>query len=211
MKKKRKNTELPNSVKGRSLIKQTSFNNYGTSTMIFILFLYRLCTNILSFLLIQLPLQLIGALVLLPVCYFYDIGEFPRVFRWFDSADPYIGRDVSVINHVSSLGWTSKYVWTAFRNPTNYFCYRYLGFDFTGKEGYNITGSLDVGDSTGKHEGLKIIELTTGYYEYLYVKKIKDNSCIYLRMGWKISNMNNKPGSYCQQVFTISYRSYSGV
>lgn len=184
-------------------------------------FAFRLLKNLLSLFCIELPLQLLGAIVLIPLCAVYKIGQLPRAFRFFDSADPFVGRDTSVIDCINATpekspyfwknGYITRYNWLAWRNPINYFSYKYLGYTFTGRESYDIIGSLDVGDSTGKHEGLKIINLSTGVYEYLYVKKVGDKACIYLRMGWKIVNMQNRPGSFCQKVFTVSYRSYSGT
>lgn len=200
-------------------------------------FLRRLIKDLASFLFIQLPLQLVGILILLPVCYFYRIGELPKALRFFDSADPFIGRDTSVIDKLNTNPRSTpyfvyndlitRYNWLAFRNPINYFGYKYLGYKFTGNEYYSIKGSLEVGDSTGRTEGLKIIELSTGPYEYLYVKKINPSSilgrciglfkditkpsCFYFRMGHKIGDYKNPVGSYAQKVFTISYRSYSGL
>lgn len=176
-----------------------------------LLFLYRLSVNLLSFLLIQLPLQLIGIILLYPVCAVYPIGAFPALLRWFDSADPYVGRDTSVIRKVQAQSLYERYNWVAFRNPINYFAYKYLGFRFPEKTRYTLVGNLDVGDSTGDEPGYRYLETDKGYYEYLYVKRIGLKSCFYFRLGWKLGGLKNKPGSYCQQVFTISYRSYSGV
>jgi hypothetical protein len=185
------------------------------------LFIYRLILNILSFICIQLPLQAVGCVVLLFLCPFCRIGGLPRAFRWFDSADPFVGRDTSVIDVINAQperspyfwrnGFLTRYNWLAFRNPINYFAYKHLGFQFQGNEFYQIQGSLNVGDSTGRQEGLKIIELSNGKYEYLYVKRIGEKACFYFRIGYKIVDTTNQAGEYCQQVFTISYRSYSGI
>ena len=184
-------------------------------------FLYRLLLNVLSFVLLQIPLQLIGIIILPILCLFYPIGSLPRIVRWFDSADPFAGRDTSVIDTLNTdpkaspyfwrNAYLTRYNWLAFRNPTNYFNYFVLGFVFDGTETYKTVGNLGVGDTPGRFQGFKQIELSNGKYEYLYIKKIKANSCFYFRMGWKITDLSNKKGDFCQQVFTISYRSYSGV
>lgn len=173
-------------------------------------FLYRLLHNIGSFVIIQAPLQLAGIVVLPVICLVYDIGHLPYVLRWFDSVDPYINRDTSVITAVNNKGWLAKYNWLALRNPTNYFCYKHLGYQFTGDESYYIAGHMLVGDSTGDIPGFVMIELSTGIYEYRYVKRIGKTACFYFRLGHKIGNTNNPKDSYCQHVFTISYRAYSG-
>jgi len=189
-------------------------------------FIYRLVKEILSFLCIQLPLQLLGAVILLPVCYFYKIGKLPRVLRWFDSADPFVGRDTSVIDRLNdypetspyfrySAYWT-RYNWLAWRNPLNYFGYKYLGYYFTGQEKYKITGNPDVGDSRGSSPGLKIIEVKVDgivkAYEYYYIHKWSDTTCFRFRLGVKIGDWNNPKGTFAQGVFVISpYKSYSGV
>jgi hypothetical protein len=175
-----------------------------------LVFIQRLILNLVSFFLIQLPLQLVGIVVLAVACTRYEIGNLPYYLRWFDSADPYIGRDITVITRINKEGYWSKYCWLSLRNPINYFGYKYLGYVFTVHEKYKVRGSLDVGDSTNDIPGLKIIELASGIYEYLYVARIGSSACFYFRMGHKIGDLRNKPGSWCQQVFTISYRSYSG-
>jgi hypothetical protein len=174
------------------------------------IFLYRLVVQVVVFLGIELPLQLFGALILLPLAYFYDIGKLPRAVRYFDSADPFTGRDVSVITHVNTLGYWAKYTWLAWRNPCNYYGYMVSGYQFTGTESYTEAEGLDVGDSTDDVPGFKHIELSTGPYEYSYVKRIGEAACFYFRMGHKIGDLKNMPGEYCQKVFNISYRSYSG-
>lgn len=182
--------------------------------------LKRTLLSFICFLGIELPLQLIGMIVLLPLCAFYDIGKLPRVFRYFDSADPFVGRDTSVIdllNTVPALSpyyvinpyWT-KYNWLAIRNPLNYFQYSVLGFQFTGKEQMSISGDPNVGDNTGKVPGFKHIEMDDGHYEYLLVKRIGQKACIYIRIGHKIGKDDNKAGDWCQKVFTVSYRAFSG-
>ena len=186
------------------------------------LFAYRLLKNILCFLLIQLPLQIASGIILLAYLPFhrtkiasgnYSNLKLPNCIKWFDNADIYIGRDSFTYLWVCRQSFWVHYNWLVLRNPINYFEYLYLGFQFLGYEFYTIHGSMNVGDSTGREEGFKIIELDNGTYEYLYVKKAPWNAkaCFYFRMGWKIGNYANPRGSWCQHVFTISYRSYSGV
>lgn len=176
---------------------------------------------LVQFLIIELPLQLVGAVVLLvylPIHFgylhnddtIYDL-PLPRYLRWFDCVDFYVGRNTDTIWQISQQGILAYYNWLAWRNPINYFGYKVLGFQFPDYIHYNMSlSSAYVGDSTGKREGWRYTEIQTGHYEYLLVKKVTSKSCIYLRFGWKIGEYN-KPRSWCQQVFTISYRSYSGL
>jgi hypothetical protein len=190
------------------------------------IFLYRLCIQICSFFFVSLPLTVLGILILLPVVCIYDIGKLPAVLRWFDSADPYVGRDTSVITQLNQNPETSKYFfvnkiltkynWLAFRNPINYFSYKYLGFQWDSPTLVTTSGSSKVGDSAGKVPGLYYIEVIQNdrtHYEYYFIYKLSSTRCIRARMGHKIGQFeSNKKGDYVQQVLVIQpFKSYSGV
>lgn len=178
------------------------------SLQLCIRFIVQLYTFLWTLILLQLP----GTLILLIVCAFYDIGKLPKYLRWYDSADPFIGRDISVITRINTEGYWSKYCWLAWRNPVNYFGYVVQGYLFKGVEKYTIKENLNVGDSTEDVPGLKIIELDTGIYEYAYIHKWSQTTCLRLRFGWKIGDLSNKPGFYIQRCFVIQpYKSYSGL
>ena len=156
-----------------------------------------------------LPLQLFGALILLPVTCFYDIGKFPKFLRWFDSVDPYIGRDTSVIDALNKTKSTwLKYCWVAFRNPLNYFGWTVLGV----RVPVNIPDDM-IGDATGCHEGFRHLEVVinnNNYYEYYYIKKLSATKCVRIRIGWKLSGLTT--GKIAQWVLVFSFwHSYSGI
>ena len=58
-------------------------------------FLLRLLKHTITFLFICLPLQLIGAILLLPAVYYSRSPQLPYLLRWFDNADMYVERDAS--------------------------------------------------------------------------------------------------------------------
>lgn len=189
-------------------------------------FLFRLLKHLLILFFISLPLTLVG-IVILPVCLiFSDIGALPLYLRWLDSADPYIGRDTTVITRInkgtywseySSLWciWFNKYTWLAFRNPINYFSYRYLSFTWNSPVITVFKGSLDVGDSTGDIPGFKYLEVKqdgSTFYEYYFIYKMNSRHCLRFRLGYKIGNpYRNKKGEIQQEVLVLQpYKSYAG-
>ena len=142
----------------------------------------------------------------------------PKYLRWFDNADLYVGRDVSTYLKVIFSGWWSRYTWLAFRNPTNYFNYVYLGFVFKESFVYIKHNSEEdkIGDTS--KEGFRHIELVNGdgkrYYEYYYIKKYWFNPkvCFRFRMGWKIKDNKNKEKDAVQYCLVIApYKEYTGV
>lgn len=168
------------------------------------MFFIRFFNNLLLLLLINIPLEILGWIILLPVCFLSKKDKLPVILRWFDNADLYIDRDTSTYLNVIKSGWFNRYCWLAFRNPCNYFGYKILGF----KSNFSIPRS-PVGDSAGYVPGLFYIE-HSGYYEYYYIKKWSATKCFRFRMGWKLSNTD--AGDWVQRVFVIQpYKSYTGV
>lgn len=166
-------------------------------------FLIRFLQNLIIFLSISFPLEIIGWFLLLPICYLSKSNQLPHYLKWFDNADSYLGRDVTTYEVIISYGWFNRYLWLAFRNPCNYFGYKILGFQAT----FSIPRSI-VGDSINDIPGFQNIE-TPPYYEYYYIKKWSDTKCFRFRMGWKLSD--TKPGDWVERVFVIQpYKSYSG-
>lgn len=198
-----------------------------------LIFLYRLVKRILHTILVVLPLYLVGILVMLPFCALYDIGKMPRIVRWFDSADPYIGRNTEVIDKISAGEYTkyslfsipesriqltlNKYVWLVFRNPLNYFGYVISGLHWVPPIQYTIydPSEADIGDSGGKRPGFRYIEVEVAgktYYEYYLIYAFSPAKCFRMRLGWKISDNNNPIGTISQDVFVIQpIKSYRGV
>lgn len=186
-------------------------------------FLIRLMINICLFLVVELPLQLLGISILLPICYFYNLGQFPKIVRWFDIADFYTTRDTSSAQLVNTQGILAKFVYCAFRNPINYFGYFIEGLKFAPPirilldSTYNASG-IDVGTSSNNTGGLfhtEIIIDEKKYYEYyfIYPYKLLKGNCFRYRMGWKIDHpMSNTPYSTIQKVFTINpFATFSGI
>lgn len=92
--------------------------------------------HILILLLLKLPVQLIGLLILPIVTYKYQIGQFPKALAWFDDTRgryletvPKLDRNRACTDNFGEghcnmyaahkLTWRSRYIWTAIRNPVN--------------------------------------------------------------------------------------------
>lgn len=203
------------------------------------MFVQRFIKYLATFFCIIIPLQLLGTLILFPLCYFYGIGKLPRIFRWFDSADPHIGRNTEVVDKISNGEHTkynfypyptshmqitiNRYMWLAWRNPLNYFAYTQLGFTLDKSAARVLRedpADLEIGDSPGDHPGLFHIEIEQHgktFYEYYWIYPYtfpgKGTVCIRFRMGWKISQSSTwKDIEHVQWVFVISpVKSYSGI
>lgn len=182
----------------------------------------RLIKFSLIFLLLLLPLQLVGAILLLFVCPFVpnDKLRLPSLFKWWDIVDDYIGRDTSVIKKIYAQGWWARYCYIAWRNPNNYFGYIYMGLHWTGDEVYTLydPSEDDVGDGT--RAGFRHIEVVRRnaliddkYFEYywIYQYPFAKHVCFRFRLGWKIKDTDNPIGSVSQWVYVISpWHNYSG-
>ena len=182
---------------------------------------WRIFTHILILLLVCIPLELIGCIVLLPVVY-YQGGVFtqlPRIIRWFDNADQFIGRDTSTYQAVAESGWWNRYLWLAFRNPSNYFGYTVLGHKVKEKlslVSYDAdTASLPIGDRVGENPGTEytvVNDAGTEVWQYHKIIKWSDTKCARFLIGWKIFDIEkNEVGSIIQWACTIQpYKDYTG-
>lgn len=183
-------------------------------------FTLRLTKHLFILICVTLPLQLVGVIILLPVCYVVGPNPLPKYLRWFDNADQYIQRDTSTYFAVRDSGILNMYYWLSIRNPLNYFGYMILGFkqsdSLTTQTFYTGFSSVDVGDSPGKHSGLLYSELNHDnkiYYEYYYINKyvlFDTTYCFRFRLGHKLGFV--KPtDEYIQYVTVISpFHSYNG-
>lgn len=183
-----------------------------------IIFLIRLIKHLSILLLISLPLELLGAIILLPViiyCQRKGQEKLPGVLKWFDCFDLYSNRDTSTYLSIVAQGAFKRYLWLAFRNPCNYFGYKVLGIDC---EGYlkqeSLNGDILVGDT--RKDGLMVQEVVIDskvYYEYYLIYKWNHTKCLRFRMGWKIGDLySNRFGSLIEQVFVLQpYKDYSGT
>lgn len=185
-------------------------------------FCLRLIINLCKLLLLCIPLQIIG-LVILPIG--IKIAQnrenkqkdtdrdykLSKYIRFFDNADLYIDRDKSTYISIANEGFWSRYYWLAIRNPLNYFGYLYLGHQVQSHLDDKTNGNFAVGDTKDKCPGLLYNELDN-IYEYYYIKKWSENKCLRFRMGWKISQpILNPQGSYIQWVMVIQpYKDYAG-
>lgn len=178
----------------------------------------RFLTQLLKFLFIVLPLMVSGWVVLAVLLLFIPRNEIklPFLFRWYDNVDSYIGRDTSVYEAVCAKGWWARYCWMAWRNPINYAGYKLFGFQFTPDGFYSKVDStqFSVGDTSAP--GFRFIEYRQAedvkpYYEYYLIKKWSATKCLRFRFGWKIANVSNPIGSYCQWVMVFQpWKDYSG-
>ncbi len=182
-------------------------------------FLLRFIKHLVLFLVVLLPLQLVGAVILLPVCYLYNNLPLPSLLRWFDGADQYVGRDTSVYDGVRKQGPWASYVWLAWRNPLNYFGYKVLGLDIQ-EIGETISDTpawpVEIGDGTGQSPGLFHAEYIINgkvYYEYYYIFKYTQKLCLRFRMGHKLGHrVQLTKGRHVQFVGVISpFHSYDGI
>ena len=186
--------------------------------------LLRLIRNLLVLFAVALPLEISGWFILLVVMPFIPNSQvkLPALFRWYDCADMYNGRDPSTYLSVCKEGWWARYLWLAWRNPCNYFGYFHLSFIFnkTGKYTVCDPSQFDVGNTTGARAGYRYIEYvqvgitspSDTYYEYYWIMKWSAKKCLRIRFGWKIGDNKNPIGSYCQWVACFQpYIDYSGV
>lgn len=185
-------------------------------------FLARFIKHCIIFLALELPMQLIGMILLAIALPFCKSPQLPYILRWFDLADFYVGRDpVTYLTQIVPKGWKERWYWIAWRNPCNYFAYKYLGIPANTVLTLNERSPSDpasydlVGDATGKTGGLAYSEYKAGsrtYYEYYYVLPYTifgARKCFRFRMGWKIGG--EPTGEPIQQVFVISpIRDYRG-
>jgi len=192
------------------------------------LFIWRLLSHTATFFAYLLPLQLVGAVILLFVVPFLspDNLRLPYILRWFDSADSYIGRDTSVYAAVCKSGWWNRYTWLAWRNPINYFGYKHNGLNWEGREIYSKFDPKEtsVGDASQDHPGFRHIEVMKPvvqdnqisyitYFEYywIYQYPFAKKVCFRFRLGWKIKDTDNPKGTTSQWVYVISpWKRYSG-
>lgn len=195
----------------------------GITTMI--KFLYRFIYHFSLFLLF-LPLQAAG-LLLVPVGILLSRGrqKLPYLFRWFDNADLYIGRDSTTYLGVIQEGFLYRWYWLAIRNPVDYFSYKYLSITvgpevkvisiikntlpWKIKETWSYYSEYEdrkVGD--GDNEGLFYIEYLINnkiYYEYYFVKKLTATRCFRFRMGWKLGLPSEVlPGTIVDEVLSCT-------
>ncbi len=199
-------------------------------------FILRLLKHLALLFLVSIPLQLLGIILLaiyLPIhfqlikCHLRKSIALPYLLRFFDNADPYVGRDNSTYLAVFGSGLFNTYSWLAFRNPLNYFGYKYLSIQpMTTIRFIKCSGSEDdihgfmtrpIGDND--YAGTFHVEyLIDNKVRYEYYKIIPYtfrgvHKCIRLRMGHKMGLPYNMAiGKYCQHVTVISiYHSFSGL
>ncbi len=175
---------------------------------------------VLTLIVVILPLELLGIIILFPILLVYRNSEsLPGPLRWFDNYDIHSKeRDRSVYEGIVRTGQQSlggliyRYYWLALRNPLNYFGYTVLGFKCRMLPWESIKSDLNIGDASGQSPGFLYLEYEQDnkiYFEYYYIKKWSDTKCLRVRIGHKLKNTRND--DFVQWVFVISpYHSYSG-
>lgn len=177
--------------------------------------------HLLLFLLVILPLQLIGALLIIPSCILQEptaLIPLPKFLKWFDNADQYVGRNTQTYMAVYASGKWARYCWLAWRNPLNYFGYTILGIeiDQSLKVLDDSPKDIDIGDTT--HSGTYTGLISLGNKQYWELYKIIPYSlfgnklCLRIRLGWKLEHTSDlKVGQRCEWVFVISpFHAYTG-
>lgn len=171
--------------------------------------LYRVLIHTAKFLLIKIPMQLLGMVVLAPVLVFVpkNAQHLPKAFKWLDNADYYrkvVGEQTDGLSGDPGIrarwknpdGWLARYYWLAIRNPINYFQYYKLGVSYRLQDIDKITYSGNrytsdwIRDRDVPNNGLFLCEVVLGgrtYWEiYLVINHLSDR-CLRLRLGWKIN------------------------
>lgn len=181
--------------------------------------------QLLKFVSIFLFLQIPGALILaLYLPFNSEIKKLPFLLRWFDGADQYFGRNTKVYDKVMQGGAWQKYCWLAWRNPLNYFGYKYLGFSVSNSAQVILDSrtsnnlNLQIGDGIDKCPGTFYIEISnegSKYFEYYKIVKYSffgQVKCLRIRIGWKIGQDHPITTGQCQWVFVVSpFHSYDGI
>lgn len=194
------------------------------------LLLLRILKQALVLILILLPLELLG-LIILPVILPFipkDQEYLPCWLRWYDNHERYTYQDTQdgidglagdkyyrvkhkiypyTVNYSFwHLLW-HRYLWLALRNPLNYFQYKYCG-----KLGPSyvtvLKGEPNVGDLPGQKQGTRYMELANGAWELYCVKRLYGklwpkwfhNRGLRVRIGWKITT----PKKHYQFCFVIN-------
>ena len=199
----------------------------------------RLFKHILMLLLVVLPIQLLGMVILLLVLPFVptDREILPKMFRWFDNAEIPLGigsKDDGLAGPAYYRGpylfslrklpypialFIVRYTWLALRNPINYFQHKVVGVHITHLFTANLSKYDEgVGNKEGDHEGTSYLEINMDnktIWELYIVKKYKwlPNKCFRLRIGWALDKPSECTiGSYKRWVFTITpFMSYEGT
>lgn len=179
----------------------------------------KLILQLCFYLVIFLPLQFLGAVILAVYLPFSKSNQLPTILRWFDNADQYVERDNSTYLSVINAGLFDRYVWLAWRNSLNYFSYKILGFVIKSPTLILQEGNPNVGDSTGRQHGAyKIIISNQGhqYYQYYLVLKytlFNYPLCLRIMIGHEIGPWDQiVEDQYVVWVCSIvPIRSYSGI
>lgn len=196
--------------------------------------------QLIKFIFIFLFLQIPGSIILGIYFLINPVTiKLPLWLRWFDGADQYFGRDTSVYDAIMKESAWQKYIWLAWRNPLNYFGYKYLGINISDKVQIVLdsrtanNSSLQVGDGVNKCSGTVYTEIAirdsiyggwsqklvrvneSKYFEYYKIVKYNffgSTKCVRIRIGWKIGQDRPIQSGPCQWVFVISpFHSYDGV
>lgn len=192
----------------------------------------RLLRHTLVLLLMKVPLQLVGIVVLLPVLAVLNIkgpiDRLPRPLRWFDNAESFlVERGLKVTEEIDGVygdvydpadkSWLSRtwqsYVWLGWRNPVNYFQTVTLGRVVDDTSAGVTDGNSSVADVLHQHnEGWYY----QGFYEggdimgdlYVWEACVIKSLRIFkfrLRVGYKIGEVETQPVKpyQAQWVFSI--------
>lgn len=185
-------------------------------------FTLRLIKHICILLLVCIPLQLLGAILLgiyLPIQRRLvqtnpeRSWKLPYLLRWFDNADMYVNRDTTTyLQVVVPQGVWVQYCWLAWRNPINFFGYKILGVQVVTTRHLYGEGNFTIGDDTMPGYYYQEVDINGKvYYEYYYVHKWSQTKCFRFRMGYKLGMKNLKAGDYIQEVMAIQiFKDYWG-
>ena len=186
--------------------------------------LYRIPVHLITLIMLKLPLQLIGVLVLFIYFRFFN-GPYntrlPKYLKWFgvwegksygingDAAWRYArkentfkGKDGKI--YYEYEGWLPRFQYNALRNPLNHFQWEVLGRKRPEGMFYvEYIGNRDIGPGELGWYYMEI--LGTGIWELYFKFKIKGlDKAVRLRLGYKIGSSTDLQRSRIQWAFSFT-------
>jgi len=195
--------------------------------------IYRIIKQLLTLLIINIPLQLLGIPIVAIELLFHlhdkrlnNCLDQRLLLKWFDNGDEKdliyglngdLGYQHTNNITVKSTKWEiykARFIWLAIRNPLNYYKYRVIGVRTSklGRITYQKNYIQGIGNnpllevSDWHYAGVRIIDLDKGGWEVYIVYKypFKQDRCLRIRMGYKLGhNRRDTTRLYTQWVCAI--------
>ncbi len=167
---------------------------------------------LLTFLLVDLPVTMLGFLVV-PIALLACNEKAEHLPRWawlWDNDETGINGDAGWCGPEHANGrertfWW-RFLWLAVRNPANNWGYRVLGWETSPSTWYSFVGDPKTSNRDPGHPGAVYIEAHEAglmYPCYYLVKRWSKNRCLRIYLGWKNLGFNADE-SRVQFVFVIN-------